>query len=90
MYAGKVGNATEKNLGARVVEDFSELIKGKSYHLYFDNFFSSYTLLVDLVNEELYCVGTVVTDRKEFLKFGKAPINALKRRGPFREAGFRW
>ena len=29
--------------------------------------------------EEIYCVGTVVTNRKEFPKFGKARINALSR-----------
>ena len=45
---------TGKNLGARVVKDPSEPIK------YFDNF------LADLLDEELYCVGKVVTNRKEF------------------------
>ena len=29
--------------------------------------------------EEIYCVGTVVTNRKEFPKFGKTHINALGR-----------
>jgi len=31
------------------------------------------------VAEDIYCVGTVVTNRKEFPKFGKARINALGR-----------
>ena len=79
VYTGKIGNTTEKNLGARVVKDLSAPIKGKGYHLYFDNFFSSPRLLADLVAEEIYCVGTVVTNRKEFPKFGKACINALGR-----------
>jgi len=64
-------------LWAKVVKNLSEPIKGNGYHLYFDIFFS--TLLADLVNEELYCVGAVVTNRKEFPKFGKAHINALNR-----------
>ena len=35
----KVGNTTEKNLSARVVKDLSvAAVKGKGYHLYFDNF----------------------------------------------------
>lgn len=37
VYTGKVGDTTEKNLGARVVKDLSEHIKGKNY-LYIDNF----------------------------------------------------
>jgi len=37
-YTGKVGNATKKKLGARVVKDLS--VVAKDFHLYFDNFFS--------------------------------------------------
>ena len=78
MHAVKVGNATEKkNLGACVLKHLYEPIKGKGYHLYFDNFF--YYPFCYLVNEELCRVGTVVTNRKEFPKFGKACINALNR-----------
>ena len=33
----------------------------------------------DLLDEELYCVGTVVTNREEFPKFGKTHINVLGR-----------
>ena len=33
VYTGKIGNTTEKNLGARVVKDLSAPIKGKGYHL---------------------------------------------------------
>jgi len=61
VYIDKVGNTTEKNLGARVVKDLSvAALKGKGYHLYCDNFFSSPKLLADLVGEQIYCVGTVV------------------------------
>jgi len=55
------------------VKDLSE---PKGNHLYFDSYFSSPRLLADLVAEDIYCVGIVVTNRKEFLKFGKAHINA--------------
>ena len=39
VYTGKVGDTTEKNLGARVVKDLSEPIRGKNHQLYFDNLF---------------------------------------------------
>ena len=79
VYTGKVGQTTEKNLGARVVKDLSESLRGKNYHLYFDNFFSSPTLLAELLDFKIYCIGTVVANRKHFPKFGKARVNALER-----------
>ena len=67
VYAGKHGSTTEKNLGARVVKDLAEDIQGKNYFLFFDNFFSSPTLLADLISSQIYCVGTVAANRKKFL-----------------------
>ena len=74
-----VGDTTKKNLGARVVKDLTEHIRGKNYHLYFDNFFSSPRLLAELLDYKIYCIGTVVPNRKDFPKFGKARVKALKR-----------
>ena len=39
-----------KYFGARVVKDLVEYIQGKNYFLFFDNFFSSPTLLADLIS----------------------------------------
>ena len=39
VYTGKVGDTSEKTLGARVVKDLSKDIKDKNYFVFFDNFF---------------------------------------------------
>ena len=72
VYTGKVGDTTEKQLGARVVKDLSKDIKGKNYFVFFDNFFASPTLLADLMDSKIYCAATVLATRKEFPKFGEA------------------
>ena len=79
VYTGKVGNTSEKNLGARVVTDLSKDVLNKGFHLYFDNFFSSPSLLADLYTKNTYCVGTVRVNRKHFPKFGKRAIKGLGR-----------
>jgi len=73
------GKATEKNLGARVVKDLSEPLQGKNFHIYFDNFFSSPTLLAELLDFKIYCIGTVMGNRKQFPKFSKTRVKALER-----------
>ena len=79
VYTGKVGNTSEKNLGARVVTDLSKDVLNKGFHLYFDNFFSSPSLLADLYTKNTYCVGTVRVNRKHFPIFGKRAIKGLGR-----------
>ena len=79
VYTGKVGDTTEKNLGARVVKDLSKDIKDKNYFVFFDNFFSSPTLLADLMDSKIYCAATALATRKEFPKFGESRVKALKR-----------
>ena len=74
MYTGKIGQTTEKNFGARVIKDLSEPLRGKNYHLYFDNLFFSPTLLAELLNFKIYCIGTMVTNRKHFPKFASKCI----------------
>ena len=56
-----------------------EDIQGKNYFLFFDNFFSSPTLLADLISSQIYCVGTVAANRKEYPKFAKSRVIALER-----------
>ena len=54
VYTGKVGDAVEKGLGARVVKDLTSELKGKYHHVFFDNFFTSAGLLVDLEENGIY------------------------------------
>ena len=79
VYAGKQGDSTETNLGARVVKDLAEDSQGKNYFLFFDNFFYSPTLLANLSDSKIYCVGTVAANRKEYPKFSKSEVTALER-----------
>ena len=63
VYTGR-DDSTETNLGAKVVKKLSQLLIGRNYHLYFDNFFSSVTLFEDLVEDGIYACGTFRKDRK--------------------------
>nr|CAH7769898.1 unnamed protein product [Callosobruchus chinensis] len=64
IYTGKVSDASEKNLGARVVKDLTHLI-GKGHHLYFDNFFNSIDLQKYLQRRFIYACGTARKGRKD-------------------------
>ena len=65
VYTGK-GDDTEGGLGQRVVLDLARKLEGKKYHLYFDNFFCSVTLLTTLLQRGLYACGTTRQNYKEF------------------------
>ena len=69
----------KKNVGARVVKDVSNNVLDKGYHLYFDNYFSSPSLLSDLLERDTYCIGTVRVNRKHFPQFGKRNVKNLER-----------
>ena len=65
IYCGK-GSSPEKNLGTRVVKTFTEPLKGKFHHVYFDNFFTSEQLMTELEEDGVYACGTARKDRKGF------------------------
>ena len=44
----------------------SELIKNRHHQLYFDNFFTSVSLLDKLLSQGTYACGTIRTNRKNF------------------------
>ncbi|KAL3879847.1 hypothetical protein ACJMK2_032126 [Sinanodonta woodiana] len=76
---GQAGRTKEEGLGACVVNDLTEKIRGKSHAVYMDNFFSSPTLFESLRKDKIYCLGTVRAYRKgmpEEIKTAK-----LKNRG---------
>jgi len=42
IYTGKVGEKTDKQLGARVVKQLSQPLQEKNHCIFFDNYFTSY------------------------------------------------
>lgn len=64
IYTGKIGNKTETNLGGNVVKRFCEGLEDKNHRVYFDNYFNSYELQVDLRLKNVYACGTVNFTRK--------------------------
>ena len=65
VYTGR-GDSPEKGLGSRVVKSLTEPLKKKFHHVYFDNFFTSEQLLVDLERDGIYACGTARKDRRGF------------------------
>ena len=75
IYTGRSAlGEKEINLGGRVVLDLTQKLEGRHYHIYFDNFFTSTTLLSSLLSRGLYACGTARQDYKGF------PV-ALKMKG---------
>ena len=66
VYTGKKGNKSEKQLGKRVVRDLTKCLKGKHHHVYFDNYFTSFELIDELLTDGIYGCGTIRIDRKIF------------------------
>ena len=73
IYTGKVGATAETGLGARVVKDLTHDLKGKYHHVFFDNFISSVSLLIDLEKDGIYSCGTARKDRRGFPMALKKP-----------------
>ena len=65
IYTGKKAKV-ERNLGANVVKTLAMHYRNTYRHVYFDNFFTSFGLLIDLLRSGLYGCGTIRTDRKGF------------------------
>ena len=65
VYTGRK-EERQVGLGAYVVQTLTEELKHKHHHVFFDNFFTSYQLLVDLEKDGLYGCETARKDRKEF------------------------
>ena len=59
LFKCMLENSAEQGFGSRVVKDFSKDILGKSYHLFFDNFFFTPMLASDLLTNKTYSTATV-------------------------------
>ena len=66
VYSGKQTERVEKGLGARVVRSLSADFQGKFHHVVFDNYFTDYNLLEDMLEVGLYGCGTARKDRCGF------------------------
>lgn len=49
-------DASEKDLGGRIVRELTRVSAGKGHHIYFDNYINSVALQKDMV----YSCGTVI------------------------------
>ena len=65
VYTGR-SEGVQDGLGKRVVLGLSQKLEGLRYHLYFDNFFSSVSLLSTLLDKGLYACGTARQSYKDF------------------------
>ena len=65
VYTGR-SEGVQDSLGKRVVLGLSQKLEGLRYHLYFDNFFTSVSLLSSLLDRGLYACGTTRQTYKEF------------------------
>ena len=66
IYTGKIDNKSEKGLGLRVVLDLMSPYFERHHHLYFDNFYTSPKLLLELEKHKTYACGTVRSNRGQF------------------------
>ena len=82
VYTGKHGNTVQKGLGANVISTLTKPYIKTFRHVYFDNFFTSVDLLLDLYQSGLYGCGTVRTNRKSFPQQLKPIVKkGMKERG---------
>jgi len=81
IYCGKTERPQERSLGEHVVLSLVDLIPVKSQHeLYFDNFFSSYSLLLQLRELQMKATGTIREGRYADAKLAhKSKFNKTER-----------
>ena len=65
VYTGAKGDR-DMGLGEKVVLTLAESIKERHHQLYFDNFFTSISLLSKLLAQGTYGCGTIRTNRKHY------------------------
>ena len=66
VHTGKKEGSIEKGLGSSVVQSLTKAFHSTYRHIYFDNFFSSVDLLLDLCRVGLYGCGTLRMNRRGF------------------------
>ena len=82
VYSSKKSNDTEKTLGGKVVKHLTEELQNTYRHVYFDNYFASVDLALNLHRTGLYSCATLWSNRKGFsLKLKEPAAKGLKERG---------
>ena len=66
VYRGKKERRCRTPAGSSSSEELTKELQGKWHHVYFDNFFTSYSLLCDLEKSGIYGCGTARKDRRGF------------------------
>lgn len=92
IYTGKINGRPEKLLGERVVRNLSRNLAFKFYHLYFDNYFTSVSLMISLKQDGILACGTVRSNRKDLPKMQKTDKSMNKGESEFRSSfkGIDW
>lgn len=73
VYTGRKDNTTERCLGSKVVKELTKDFQLRWHSVFFDNFFTSKSLLCELEEVGLYACGTARSDRKLFPLVLKKP-----------------
>ena len=64
IYQGMTNQGSDEALGTRAAKNALEICKNpKDHSVYFDNFFSSYSLICDLTTKGFRATGTMRNDR---------------------------
>ena len=66
LYTGKTNKVNPNGLGYHVVMKLMEPLLNQGYYVFFDNFYTSVTLLVDLYAQNSPACGTVMENCKGF------------------------
>ncbi|CAH1990479.1 unnamed protein product [Acanthoscelides obtectus] len=85
-YAGAIANKerTSLGLGRETVNNLLANVDYPARHsIFFDNFFSSYQLLVDLKNKGLYATGTIRSNRTGHCPLVEPKIMSKRERGAY-------
>ena len=64
IYQGRINQCSDESLGTHVVKNALEICRNPKNHIvYFNNFFSSYSLICDLATKGFRATGTMRNDR---------------------------
>lgn len=84
LYCGKDVSEDSQPLGTRVVKKMLECVADPNSHIiYFDNFFSSYYLFVELKQMGFRATGTIRQNRTAHCPFEADKVLAKKERGSY-------
>jgi hypothetical protein len=69
IYTGKIGQAAEKDFGARVIYDLIKDLEEKHHYLYFDSYFIHVAFMKALKDKGIHVSGTEERERAGMPKY---------------------